>query len=112
VYSITAAGGSHTEDLNQRIGKYLISMAIRTVCVILAVVVSGAVRWVFIAGAIGLPYVAVLFANARNVRHGPPVAVVPPDLSAHGLGAADSTRVIYAQEPLAEEPLARRPEGR
>lgn len=110
VYRITEAGAPHSDDLNKRINKYLISMAIRTVCVILAVVVHGWVRWIFIAGAIALPYVAVLLANSRNVRRGPRIEAVTADPRVQGLGAADPTRVIFADEPV-EEPLARRPKG-
>jgi hypothetical protein len=48
--------------------RYLISMAIRTVCVVLAVFVGGPMRWVFIAGAVFLPYIAVIMANAVGER--------------------------------------------
>jgi hypothetical protein len=74
-------------------------MAIRTVCVVLAVVVDGWLRWIFIAGAVVLPYVAVLMANARSGRHGQP-APVPPDLHRQGLGAAPPARVIYVDDPV------------
>ncbi len=50
--------------------RYAISMAIRTVCVVLAVVVDGPLRWVFVAGAVLLPYVAVVLANAGRERGG------------------------------------------
>ncbi len=62
--------------------RYLISMAVRTVCVVLAVVVAGPLRWVFIAGAVILPYVAVVMANAVGERrqHVDPVATA--DLTA------------------------------
>ena len=69
-YSITGARDPHSQELNGRIRRYLISMGIRTVCVVLAVVVPGPLRWVFIVGAIGLPYVAVIMANAVGPRRG------------------------------------------
>lgn len=109
VYSITDAGASHTDDLNKRINKYLISMAIRTACVVLAVVVDGWIRWVFIAGAVVLPYVAVLLANARDVRRGPAMAAVTLDPKVQGLGSADQPRVIYVGEPLVRHPNGGRP---
>lgn len=56
--------------------RYLISMAIRTVCVVLAVVVSGPLRWIFIAGAVLLPYIAVVMANAVGERR-QRIGVVP-----------------------------------
>ena len=66
VQSITDAPRPHSDDLDARIHRYLISMGIRTICVVLAVVVDGWMRWVFVVGAIGLPYVAVVMANARG----------------------------------------------
>ncbi len=42
-------------------------MSIRAVCIVLAFVVPGPLRWVFIAGAVVLPYVAVVIANAGQV---------------------------------------------
>jgi hypothetical protein len=44
--------------------RYLISMSVRTVCFILAVVFDGWLRWTMAAGAIVLPYIAVVMANA------------------------------------------------
>jgi hypothetical protein len=69
VQVITGARRAHSDDLDARVQRYLISMAVRTACVILAVVVDGWLRWVFVAGAVGLPYLAVVMANARGDRH-------------------------------------------
>jgi hypothetical protein len=77
VHSITAAAQSHSEDMDTRIRRYLISMAIRTVCVILVLVIDNPIRWVFAALAIVLPYVAVVMANAAGSRRRPPVPAVP-----------------------------------
>jgi hypothetical protein len=44
--------------------KYTAAMSIRVVCIILAVMVQGWLMWVFFAGAIFLPYFAVVIANA------------------------------------------------
>lgn len=64
---ITTASTSRADDIAGRQRRYLISMAVRTVCVIGAVAVGpGILRWVLIAGAVLLPYVAVVFANAGN----------------------------------------------
>ena len=64
VHRITAAPSPRSVDQGVRIRRYLISMSLRTVCVVLAVLVGGPLRWVFVAGAVGLPYVAVVMANA------------------------------------------------
>ncbi len=77
VHTITDAQASHDADLAQRMRKYLISMSIRTVCFVLAVVFEGPLRWVFAAAAILLPYVAVVVANAGPRRQGGHQAYVP-----------------------------------
>ena len=78
VYRITAAAGSHTADMQQRAGRYLVSMLIRTVCVVLAIVVPGPMRWVFAAGAVVLPYIAVIAANSAGERRERPLPPMPP----------------------------------
>jgi hypothetical protein len=75
VYSITGARSALSDDLDRRMGRYLLSMGIRTACVILVLVVDGPLRWVFAAGAIVLPYVAVIFAN-QGRRHATPTVPV------------------------------------
>ena len=76
VYRITGAPASRTEDHDKRVKRYIISMAIRTACVVLVFVVPGPARWIFAIGAVFLPYVAVLFANAGGARRGPAPARV------------------------------------
>jgi hypothetical protein len=68
VYRITGAPRSHTEDINRRINRYLVSMTVRTACVVLIFVLHGPGRWVAAAGAIFLPWVAVMMANAADRR--------------------------------------------
>ncbi|MDP3890175.1 DUF3099 domain-containing protein [Nocardioides sp.] len=69
VVRITTAAASPDADIAARQRRYLISMAIRTACVVGAVVVGpGVLRWVLVAGAVFLPYVAVVMANATNRR--------------------------------------------
>jgi hypothetical protein len=66
---ITTAPTSHREDIARRRRRYAISMGIRTLCFIGAVVVGdGWLRWVLIAGAFILPYVAVVMANSASPR--------------------------------------------
>jgi hypothetical protein len=62
---ITSAARPRSEDINGRQRRYLISMGIRTLCFLLAVVSMGHwFMWVFLAGSVFLPYVAVVLANA------------------------------------------------
>ena len=64
---ITTARTSIADDIAGRQRRYLISMAVRTACVIGAVVVGpGVLRWVLVAGAVLLPYVAVVLANTQT----------------------------------------------
>jgi hypothetical protein len=63
---ITSATRSHSEEIAGRQRRYIISMAIRTICFLLAVVFApGALMWVFIAASFLLPSVAVVLANAQ-----------------------------------------------
>lgn len=66
VASITTAAPSRQLDIDTRARRYVISMVIRTVCVMGAVVVDGWLRWACLFGAIFLPWIAVVFANATN----------------------------------------------
>jgi len=78
VHSITGAGESLSQEQTGRTKRYLISMTIRTACVLLAIVVPGWPRWVFLAGAVALPYLAVVAANSGRSRRGtpPPAPVI------------------------------------
>ncbi|MFJ6215838.1 DUF3099 domain-containing protein [Streptomyces sp. NPDC092296] len=67
VFRITGARASLTDDVRGRQRRYIISMSIRTVCVILAVVlwnVERPIAWVALVGGLILPYIAVVIANA------------------------------------------------
>lgn len=70
VYSITGAGESLSDEQTGRTKRYLVSMTIRTACVLLAIVVPGWPRWLFLAGAVALPYLAVVAANSGRRRRG------------------------------------------
>lgn len=63
-FSITAAPKSLKSDLAGRQRRYLISMIIRTVCFLLTVALPSPYRWFALAGAMLLPYIAVVIANA------------------------------------------------
>ncbi|MBM7520531.1 DUF3099 domain-containing protein [Nocardioides nitrophenolicus] len=69
---ITTAGSSPQDDLARRQKKYVIAMTIRTLCFVGAAISGAAgIHWlwpILIAGAIVLPYVAVVMANAGDSR--------------------------------------------
>lgn len=61
---ITSATRAHSNDIARRQRRYLISMTIRTLCFLLAVVSMGHwLMWVFLAASFLLPSVAVVVAN-------------------------------------------------
>lgn len=62
--SVSNVGQSLSKDQSSRARKYFISMMIRTLCFILAVILPTPYRWFAIFGAVTLPYVAVIVANA------------------------------------------------
>ena len=68
MHTITGARRGVTDDVSSRTRRYLISMGIRTLCFVLAVVFHGWARWVFLAGALFLPYFSVVFANSGRER--------------------------------------------
>lgn len=74
VYEITGARRGLTEDVTRRQIRYAISMGIRTVCFVLAIVTHGWLRAVLLVGALVLPYLSVVYANSgrERVRAGPP----------------------------------------
>jgi hypothetical protein len=78
VHSITDAGVPLSHDVAGRTKRYLWSMGIRTACVLGAVIAPSPWRWVLAGGAIGLPYIAVVVANAGRERgHGEGTTVIP-----------------------------------
>jgi hypothetical protein len=69
VIRITSAPESPQQELGHRERRYVISMAIRTVCFVGAIAVGpGWLRWVLVAAAFLLPYVAVVMANSASPR--------------------------------------------
>lgn len=66
---ITTASSSRDAEISTRQRRYVVSMAIRTVCFLAAILVGpGWVRWVLVAAAVLLPYVAVVLANVNASR--------------------------------------------
>jgi membrane protein implicated in regulation of membrane protease activity len=72
VVSVTSAQPGRSEDLDSRIVRYAWMMSIRIVCFVLAVLTPSPWRWLFVVGAIALPYFAVVLANAHRSVTTPP----------------------------------------
>lgn len=92
VYQITDAPTSQTDDIGIRYRKYVVSMLVRTACFLLFVFIHHWTRWLFVAGAVFLPYVAVVLANAgRESKGPPPEAFSVPDQPVRELPAITAT---------------------
>ena len=84
MYSVTGLPASLQDDQNGRMRRYLVSMGIRTVSFVLAVVALyvlhwTVVGWILVIAAVVLPYIAVVVANATRPRGGTAVGPVTPD---------------------------------
>lgn len=93
-YRITTARKSVADDQSVRVRGYVISMSIRIVCFLLAVVTTGWLRWTFVAGALLIPYIAVVFANGgREPNRETPDALLslPGSAAGRALPPAGST---------------------
>lgn len=90
---ITTADTALDDDMRSRIIKYSITMGIRTVCFVAAYFAFVAdmhiLMWMCVAGAVVLPYPAVIFANAGRER------------------TRDDRSALLEQAPLTELPPAR-----
>ncbi len=78
--SLTSIAQSPEDERKSRMIKYTVAMSIRVICIVLAMVVQGWLMWVFFAGAIFLPYFAVVIANGvgpGNSKDSAPKAVAP-----------------------------------
>jgi hypothetical protein len=113
VFQISGARTGLTEDVRARQRRYIISMSVRTVAVVLAVVLWNVERplaWVMLVAGLLLPYVAVVAANAgRGNGSASPHSYVPPavvpELDAPAEGAGDEPGTAPAErapEPVAE----------
>ncbi|MHA7262322.1 DUF3099 domain-containing protein [Arthrobacter sp. TMN-37] len=113
VHSISDARESHTDEMRSRMIKYSISMGIRMVCLILVFFVEGWMMWVVIAGAVLLPYFAVIIANGGSdtseIRHTDALLDRAParEIEAPGppVEAEAPGPVVLAGEIIDEEPV-------
>ena len=101
---MTSAQKAHSEEMSGRARRYLVSMGIRTVCLILAIfVLHGWLRLVGIAAALVLPWFAVVMANAGPVADEEQPEFIDPDRREISSGAntvittGDDTRASAAR---------------
>ena len=67
---ITTVSESPEAERRNRMLKYTVAMTIRVICIVAAIFVEGWLMWLAFAGAIFLPYFAVVIANAQTSRPG------------------------------------------
>jgi Protein of unknown function (DUF3099) len=77
---VTSLTLSPEQDRHNRMVKYVWAMSLRTICVPIAVLADGPVRWVAAAGTILLPYFAVVVANAMSGGSPSTMQVVQPQV--------------------------------
>ncbi|QAY61516.1 DUF3099 domain-containing protein [Microbacterium protaetiae] len=95
--SATSLPRAPRDEVTSRSARYLIMMAVRVLCFILMVFVQpfGWWTWIFGAGAIFLPYIAVVLANVGE--EGKTIDAVAPG---HELDAHATTRPTHADEVI------------
>jgi len=95
VLNITDAQESHTDEMHRRMVKYTVAMSIRLACLLLFFFIPGWPRWLFVAGAVFLPWFAVIIANGGSDQN--------------RIKASDA---LLDQAPLTELPSAESVAGR
>jgi hypothetical protein len=110
IHNISDAREAHSDEMRQRMIKYSVSMGIRMVCLILVFVVEGWLQWVMIAGAVFLPYFAVIIANGgsdtSNLAHSDSLldSAPAPELEAPQPVADEEGPVTLQGEIVQEQP--------
>ena len=73
IRTTTASAGAGA-DIASRQKRYIVTMGIRTLCFLAVAVLAmthfgpGWLPWIFVVGAVVLPYVAVVMANATDTK--------------------------------------------
>lgn len=77
IQSATSIDQNPEQERNSRMRRYTIAMTVRMLCLVLGVFTQGPLMWIFFAGAIFLPYFAVVAANVQTNSKTPTRAVAP-----------------------------------
>ncbi|MDQ0708911.1 hypothetical protein QFZ52_001563 [Arthrobacter woluwensis] len=99
VVSITDAGAAHSDEIRSRMIKYAVAMGIRMVCLGLLFVLDGWFKLIAVAGAVFLPWFAVIIANGGDKAETPsdhligtPLqAALPAEATEPGDGISEDT---------------------
>ena len=87
---ITDARSGASQELATRQKRYAITMAFRTACFISMIFVPGVFRWILFAGAVFLPYVAVVLANQAHTKTMPNTVVQGVPTGHREIGTAEA----------------------
>lgn len=100
---ITDARGAASAEMSGRMKRYAITMAFRTACFLGMIFAHGWVRWVLLAAAVLLPYVAVVLANQAD--HRTRAGTIEPGAPADALqigGGQTGTGPLLSADPAGE----------
>lgn len=101
---ITDARPGASQEQWRRQKRYMITMGFRTACFVCMLFVPGAWRWVLFAGAVLLPYVAVVFANqVDNKGRSTPIVETGEPEDAPRLTVGDE-RILPGEEDVEGDP--------
>jgi len=90
VHRVSGVREGRSVDVGRRYRRYAISMSIRTLCFVLAVLAHGPLRWVLLAVSLVLPYVAVVVANGgRQAQSATMAPVILPSRTQLRSGTVD-----------------------
>ncbi|HWI31004.1 MAG TPA: DUF3099 domain-containing protein [Microbacterium sp.] len=111
--STTSVPRAPHDEAGARFTKYLVTMGIRIACFILMVAITpyGWYTWVFGAGAIVLPYVAVVLANVGQDTHIPRAESPERAIEAAPPTSAPATTDRPPVIRIAETPPTEHPQG-
>jgi hypothetical protein len=108
VHRITGARSSLQDDIAARNKRYMLQMSTRVACFIGAVALDHWTRWILVAGAVFLPYVAVVIANAGREKATDPGTYVDAAADPWALPSTPSGPVMtFGDEP--SQPAGRPP---
>lgn len=108
VHRITGARPSLHDDIAARNKRYMLQMSTRVACFIGAVALDHWTRWILVAGAVFLPYIAVVIANAGREKATDPGTFVDAAADPWALPSSPSAPVMTFDDP-ASGPAGRPP---
>lgn len=73
---ITSAQDALSIEQSRRARRYFLSMMVRTACFIATIFLPSPYRWIAMGGALVLPYVAVVIANAGRENGASPTTLL------------------------------------